>query len=124
MRNMLDKWEEIYFDALNLDEDFVLRIPIDPLPGEAEEDTAFRYFKQEGILIGDDDDNLFVDFARADEVDSNISKFFEASRQAEFSTTLDQLETDGLIFSSVDEQGNIVYILTDEGKKYVENMQT
>jgi hypothetical protein len=104
-----------------MDDDFKLDIPVDPLPGESLEDASFRYFREQGILVGDDEDNLMVNFARANEIDPNIAKFFAAGQQAEFATVIDQLELDGWIYSSVDSEGRLVYGITEEGKRHLDN---
>lgn len=119
----MSKWEDIYLQQLALDPDFNLVTPIEPLPGEAVEDTAIRYWLEQEILTEVAPEEFEVNLEKAMQVDPNIAKFLEASQQAEFQDILDFLEQDGYIYSSVDSDGNIVYGLTPEGKIYFETLQ-
>lgn len=121
---MSEKWQELYFEALTLDPDFNLVIPIDALPGETEEDTAYRYFREQGVIEGTDEANLVVNLERAFEVDYSIGKFFEATRLAEVAGVLEKLEADGYVYSSVDGNGEMIYGLTKEGHRHLEALQS
>jgi hypothetical protein len=118
-----DKWAELYLDALMLDPNFNLEIPIEPLPGEDAMATVFRYFEDQGIFQGDPAGQGYVNFERAEEVDPNIAKFFRAIQAAEVAEMADTLEEDGYIYTSVNSKGEMVYGLTEAGKKYVEEMR-
>jgi hypothetical protein len=105
-----------------MDEDFELIVPIDPKPGEDEGDVLIRYCKEQGILTGDDPDNLLINWDRAAELDENFVKFFKVLNEADTLFVLQNLEDDGLVYSTVDKTGNIVYGLTPEGKQHVEEL--
>lgn len=121
---MSDKWAELYLDALRLDPDFRIDIPIDPLPEEDVSETIMRYFIQEGIFFGDPDGRGYVNFERAEEVDPNIAKLFRAIQAAEIAEMADTLEEDGYIYTSINEDGEMIYGLTEAGKKYIEEMRS
>jgi hypothetical protein len=109
---------------LKLDPDFKLVIPIDPLPGETEEDTIIRYFVQEGVFVVREPGIYDTDVERAKELDINIYKLIQAFKAAEFAETLEMLEQDGYAYTTVDSDGNIQYGLTPEGTRYLEELNS
>lgn len=120
----MSNWDEIYSDELALDPNFNIEIPIDRMPGEEAEDWMLRYFYEAGILTGDDPENLLINWKLAASIDENYVRLFEAMQKAKVQETLDELEDDGLVYTSVDKQGNIVKGLTKEGKRYAKQLQT
>jgi hypothetical protein len=120
----LSNWSEIYLGQLKLDPDFRLEIPIDPLPGEDEEDTIIRYFVQEGIFIIKGPGIYDTDSERAKELDINIYKLIKAFEAAEFADTMEVLEQDGYAYTTLDSAGNVQYGLTPEGTRYLEELNS
>lgn len=120
----LSNWSEIYLGQLKLDPDFQLVIPIDPLPGEDEEDTIIRYFVQEGVFIMTEPGVYDTDSNRAKELDINIYKLIKAFEAAEFADTMEVLEQDGYAYTTLDSEGNIQYCLTPEGARYLEELNS
>lgn len=120
----MSNWSEIYLGQLKLDPDFRLEIPIDPLPGENEEDTIIRYFVQEGIFIIKGPGIYDTDIERAKELDINIYKLIKAFGAAEFAETMEVLEQDGYAYTTVDSAGNVQYGLTPEGTRYLEELNS
>lgn len=109
---------------LKLDPDFKLEIPIDPLPGENEEDTIIRYFVQEGIFIVTAPGVYDTNAERAKELDINIYKLIKAFEAAQFADTMEILEQDGYAYTTLDSDGNIQYGLTPEGTRYLEELNS
>lgn len=117
-------WSELHIQDLREDPDFDIKIPIDPLPGEEDEDTFFRYLRLEGILTGEDEDDLFVDYERANEVDPNIARFLMACQLGDIDNVLHDLEEQGLLYSTIDNDGEFVWGLTEKGKQSVEDLHS
>jgi hypothetical protein len=120
----LSNWSEIYLGQLKLDPDFKLVIPIDPLPGENEEDTMIRYFLQKGVFVIRDNGTYGTNSERAKELDINIYKLVKAFEAAEFADTMEVLEQDGYVHLTLDSADNIQYALTPEGARYLEELKT
>lgn len=120
----LSNWSEIYLGQLRLDPDFKLVIPIDPLPGEDEEDTIIRYFLQEGVFFLKENGTFGTNTARAKELDENIYKLIKAFEAAEFADTMEVLEQDGYVELTLDSAGEPRYALTQEGAKYLEKLNS
>ena len=118
----MSSWSEIYLGQLKLDPDFKLEIPIDPLPGEDEEDTIIRYFVQEGIFVIKGPGIFDTNAERAKELDINIYKLIKAFEAAEFADTMEVLEQDGYVYLTLDNEGNPQYALTPEGARYLEEL--
>jgi hypothetical protein len=120
----LSNWSEIYLGQLRLDPDFKLVIPIDPLPGEDDEDTIIRYFLQEGVFILRESGIFDVDLERAKELDVNIYKLIKAFKAAAFAETIEALEQDGYAYTTLDSAGELQYGLTPEGARYLEELNS
>lgn len=120
----MSNWSEIYLGQLKLDPDFKLVIPIDPLPGEDEEDTMIRYFLQEGVFVIKENGVYAANAARAKELDENIYKLIKAFQAAEFADTMEVLEQDGYVHLTLDSAGNLSYALTPEGARYLEELNS
>jgi hypothetical protein len=118
----MSSWSEIYLGQLKLDPDFKLEIPIEPLPGEDENDTIIRYFVQEGIFVVKAPGVYDTNAARALELDINLYKLIKAFEAAEFADTMEILEQDGYAYTTLDSEGNIRYALTPEGTRYLEEL--
>jgi len=120
----LSNWSDIYLGQLKLDPDFELVIPIDPLPGEDEEDTIIRYFLQEGVFFIQSNGVYSTNAARAKELDENIYKLIKAFEAAEFADSMEVLEQDGYVHLTLDSDGNPRYALTPEGARYLEKLDS
>lgn len=118
----MSNWVDLYLQLLGMDSDFKIIVPLDLMPGEEEGELLIRYCKQEGVLSGNDPEKLVINWERAAELDENLVKFFKAMNEAETLSVLQNLEEDGLIYSTVDKHGNMIYGLTSEGKEYVKSM--
>jgi len=111
-------------EALKLDDDFhKITLPIEPLPGEDSEEAMIRWFIEKGILIPVGEKGVLIDEEKANAFDPNLGKVLHAMILAETDTALNQLEQEGLIYSSVDENGELIYFLTDAGKQYQESLR-
>lgn len=114
-----DEWEEVYFGALQMDPDYVP--PVIPIDYDEEDDWAeavTTYLIEQGVWT-EVEGGFLTDFTRAEELDPNLKKFLEALALAEQHYCLSELEDDGYIYSTVDENGEIVYGITDAGSKFI-----
>jgi len=116
--------EQEYFDAyigmLALDADFApIEIPIDILPGEDEGEAIFKWLIDNNIIYLEEG-VIFINEKEAKEYDPNLFKYLQAMSIAESQQALDSLEKQGLVLSSVNSSGEIVYFLTDQGKEIAE----
>jgi hypothetical protein len=111
-----DEYREMYAQALSLDEDFApIDIPIDQLPGEEIADTLLRFLEEEGMIVMNDDVFVIPDRQKIADFDPNLLKILDAIWLSETYATLDSLEEMGLVYTSVDEDGNIIHSLTEAG---------
>jgi hypothetical protein len=118
--------EQEYFDTyigmLALDEDFApIEIPIDILPGEDEGEEIFKWLIDNNIIYLEEG-VIFINEKEAKEYDPNLFKYLQAMSIAESQQALDSLEKQGLVSSSVNSSGEIVYFLTDQGKEIAETI--
>lgn len=110
---------DLYIEALKLDDDFdTITVPVEPLPGEEPQDTLMRWMLDVEILIPLENDGLWIDRAKAEAFDPNLLRFFDALQNAELDTIMGELEEAGYVYSTVDAEGNLVYLLTEAGEEY------
>lgn len=117
-------WSEFHLAQLREDPNFNIDVPIEPLPGEDEANTFFRYLREQNVISGDDEDNLQVDWERAEELDPNIARFLMACQLGDVDNILHDLEQEGLLYSSVNDNGELIWGLTEKGKAEVENLHS
>lgn len=96
-------------------------IPYEQLPGESEEEAIFRWLLDNGILYLVNG-AVFIDAVVAEAYDPNLLKFLEALAMAEVQKTLDELENKGLVASSINAEGDLIYFLTPNGKGIAESI--
>lgn len=116
--------EQEYFDTylgmLALDADFApIEIPIDLLPGEDEGEAIYEWLINNNIIYLQGD-MIFINEEVAKTYDPNLFKFLQAMSIAESQQALDSLEERGLVSSSINSDGEIVYFLTVEGGRVAE----
>lgn len=116
-----DEWEDIYFGALQMDPDYTPPvIPIDVGEGEDWGEAVTQYLLDKGVWT-EVEDGFLTNFERAEEIDPNLKKFLQALTMAEQAYCLSELEAEGYIYSTVNEDGELVYGITDAGTRYVED---
>lgn len=116
--------EQEYFDTylgmLALDADFApIEIPIDLLPGGDEGEAIYEWLISNNIIYLQGD-MIFINEEVAKTYDPNLFKFLQAMSIAESQQALDSLEERGLVSSSINSDGEIVYFLTVEGDRVAE----
>lgn len=108
-----EEYSELYRKALELDEDFEpVYLDFEIEPGEDEGEAQLRCLLSLGILI-QVGDAFVVDRAKAKEYDPNLLKILDAMFNSERLAELDRLVEQGEYFTSVDEEGNIIYVHKD-----------
>jgi len=119
-----EDYYDLYVGALKLDKDFsTIELPTEPLPGEDPEDAMIRWLIEEGIFIPVGD-SFKVNEEKAEAFDPNLAKVLRAMIQAEVETQMRELEQQGLIFSSVNKDGEMIYGLTDAGEQYATEIRS
>lgn len=108
---------ELYIQILISDPEFRnIEINCEPLPGETEEEALFKWLLENEIIYLIEG-SIFVNEEKAFQYDPNLLKFLEALIRAEAQYTIDSLEEKGLVASSVNSNGEIVYFLTSTGQE-------
>lgn len=115
-----DLYREMMIRDLNNDETFEpVQIPVDPFPGETDDEAAERWMRDEGILY-DKDGMTFVDKEKAVAFDPNLFRALRIIFEPELLEALDALEEMGLIVSGM-ENDEMVYKVTEDGSRYLED---
>lgn len=115
-----EEYAELFTRALMLDDDFhQIQIPVVPLEGETDHEAMYRWLFDQGIYY-EENDVVKIDRELAEAFDPFLLKILDTQHMAMVSADIDSLEEKGYVYSSVDEDGNIVYGLTELGKAMVE----
>lgn len=116
-----EDYQELFLEAVRLDisEPLKVEFEIEIRPGEEDVDAFMRFLEEQEIMILNGQQYDF-DLKKAEEYDPNLRRILEAFLQAEAHYQVDQLVQDGLVYLTADEQGNIVFEYTEEGKKWFE----
>lgn len=115
-------YREMMINNLKADESFsTVEIPVDLLPGETEDEAAERWLYAQGILSNDENGMVRIDREKADAFDPNLFKVLNAVFEPELLSTLDSLVESGMIWQSVNDEGEAVYGLTQDGLDFVKN---
>jgi hypothetical protein len=96
---------------------------IEILPGEQPGDAFLRYVKNLG-LIEIVNDNISVNREKMQEFSPALLEFFDIMSAAEVQESLGNLEELGLVQSSVNDQGEMIYFLTEQGASLARTMNT
>ena len=120
------EYQELFIDELANDKDFQrIQVPVDALPGESEIEAWFRWMEEQGLVDIDEYGSLMViDREAIRAVDPNMLKILDAFIKADTYARLDMMEEAGLIYTSVDDDGNIVRIVTATGDLVVVEDET
>lgn len=112
-----EEYSEIYIQMIKLDEDFKpVIIPIDPLPNESPYETILRFMEGENMVIRNGEDIIVTNEQKIIDYDKNLMKIIDCIWLSQQNAIYDSLEEIGLMYTTVDENGNIVRELTDAGK--------
>lgn len=119
-----EDYQNLFLDAIRLDisEPLKVEFEIDIKPGEEDVDAFMRFLTEMGIMIPNGSHYDF-DLKKAEEYDPNLKRILEAFLQAEAHYQVDQLVQDGLVYLTADDDGNIVFEYTEEGRKWLEDDQ-
>jgi len=117
-----EEYQEIYADFLRLDPDFKpIVIPIDPLPGEEWEDTLLRFLIAEEMVTVHGNAIYLSDRDKIERYDPNLLKVLDIIFKSNAQAELDALEEEGMVYTTVNDDGEIVYELTALGRETLEN---
>lgn len=116
-----EEYRDLYDAVLDLDEDFeTIVLPIDLQPGETTEEGIIRYMLENDLIEEDDDEWRIIDRERFNAFNPNLLKLLDSRIKANLMAEMDSLIEMGLAFMSADENGDIIYELTEEGKREFE----
>lgn len=115
------EYSELMIDMLKLDPDWApIQIPAVQLPGESEEDTTTRWLFEQGMVIVNDDDRVMIaDREKIISFDPNLYKILCIMMQAQLYEDLDRLEEKGFIYTSVNENGDIIKVIEQTGEEII-----
>lgn len=117
-----EEYQELYTSMLKLDPEFApVDIPIDPLPGEQWGDTVLRFMVQEGMIVIEGGEFFMADPDKIIAHDPNLMKVLDVIYRAYAMANLDELEEMGLMYTTVNEAGEIIYELTEQGRQQLED---
>lgn len=113
-----EDYQEIYVEILKLDEDFnTIMLPVDLQPGEDESEAFYRFLVSEGFIETNGDNWKIKDREKIKEFDPNLLKILDAMIMSNVYAEIDRLLELGVVYMTVDEDGNIVYE-TEDGEVY------
>jgi hypothetical protein len=117
-----EEYQKLYADALRLDDEFeTVILPIEIREGEEADEAFLRFLVDEGLIETDEDNWKIKDREKINEYNPNLLKILDAMIMASVRAEMDALIDLGFVYLTADEEGNIVYELTDAGKDYVED---
>lgn len=117
-----EDYREIYADALKLDDDFeTVILPVEIEEGETQEEAFLRFLLNEDLVEVDEEHWRIKDRGRINEYNPNLLKVLDAMIMASVMAEMDSLIEMGYVYMTVDEEGNIIYELTETGLAYTED---
>lgn len=115
-----EEYQDLYMRALQLDSDFKeIEIPVEVSPGESPTEALLRFLEEKGFIEIFDDFFNIIDREAIIKFDNNLMKLLDAICMSNAMAEMDQFEEKGWVYTSVDDEGQIIYILTEEGKKFL-----
>lgn len=118
------EYQKLFIDALSQDEDFDrINVPVDVLPGENDVEAWFRWMSEQDMVEFDEYQSIIIkDANKIKSFDPNMLKILKVFIKAETYARLDMMEEAGILYTSVDEDGNIVRIIAATGETvYIED---
>lgn len=115
-----DEYQKLYADALRLDKEFeTVVLPVEVQDGETPDEAFMRFLVDEGLIETNGPDKWRItDRDKIRDYNPSLLKFLDAIIMASVHAEMDELINAGLVFMTADEEGNIVYELTEAGKNY------
>lgn len=112
------EYQEILLDVLSHEEGFKrIEVPVEVEPGESDQEAWFRWMIDQHMIDFDEHGTLFiVDKEKIKNFDPNMLKILNALIKADTYARLDMMEDAGILYTSVDPDGNIIRVIasTDE----------
>ena len=109
-------YQEIYAEALRLDEDFdIVFLPVELQENEPPEDAFLRFLTEQKLIEMNEDRWRIVDRDRVKAYNPSLLKMLDAITMATKRAELDEMEEKGLLFMTADDEGNIIYKRTEKG---------
>ena len=117
-----EDYRTMYNEALRLDEGFsTVVLPVEVQPGETEDDAFIRFLVNSDFIEMRKNQWRIKDREKIESYDPNLLKILDSMIMATIRSEMDQLIELGFVYMTADEEGNIVYDLTEAGKEYLEN---
>lgn len=117
-----EDYREMYNKALLLDEEFsTVNLPVEVEDGESEDEAFLRFLVGKEFVELKGDQWRIINRDKIIEYNPNLLKILEARIMAAVRAEMDELVELGFVYMTADEEGNIIYELTEAGKDYVEN---
>lgn len=115
-----EEYQKLYADALRLDNEFeTIVLPVEVQEGETPDEAFMRFLVSEGLIETQGEDKWRIpDREKIRNYNPNLLKFLDAIVMASVHAEMDELIEAGFVFMTADEEGNIVYELTEEGRRY------
>jgi hypothetical protein len=114
-----EEYQKIYAAALLLDDDFeTIKLPIEVKDGETQDEALLNFLLEQGFIETKGKDLWRIkDRSKIEEYNPNLLKFLDTIIMSTIYSELDEQIDAGLVYMTVDEDGNILYELTEKGKK-------
>jgi hypothetical protein len=114
-----EEYQKIYAAALLLDDDFeTIKLPIEVKDGETQDEALLNFLVEQGFIETKGKDLWRIkDRSKIEEYNPNLLKFLDTIIMSTIYSELDEQIDAGLVYMTVDEDGNILYELTEKGKK-------
>lgn len=116
-----EEYQKMYAEALRLDEDFeTIKLPVEIKDGETPDEALLNFLVEKGFVETKGKDLWRIkDRDKIRDFNPSLLKFLDAVVMSTVYSEMDELIDAGYVFMTADEDGNIVYDLTEEGKKHL-----
>jgi hypothetical protein len=117
-----EDYKAMYNQILRLDKEFdTVVLPIELKQGESEDEAFLRFLVEEDFVETKGDLWRIKNREKIEKFNPNLLKVLDAMVMATVRAELDELIELGYVYMTADEEGNIIYELTEAGEAYVED---
>ena len=117
-----EDYREMYHKALLLDKEFrTVILPVQVEDDETEDEAFLRFLVDREFVECKGDQWRIINRDKIEEFNPNLLKILEARIMAAIRAEMDELVDLGFVYMTADNDGNIIYELTEAGQAYVQD---
>jgi len=115
-----EEYQKLYAEALKLDDEFeTVQLPVELKEGETPQEGFLRFLIEQDLIESQGDYWRIKDREKINDFNPNLLKILDAMVMASVHAEMDTLMELGYVYMTVDEEGNILYELTEAGEEFV-----